>query len=212
VTPDIWYPSECAKKWKEILPGALYIESYKRGLVYHKLVYSKWKGGDITIKSAINDECKVFIGETCGFPSNESHDHVLYYQKISRKKTITIPAATVETWADRVDDEGNLYVLFYPKAAGTVTISSTAPEEQDPIEPSPEPIDYPGLSIHAACLTTGQGVQISVAMPQILILTNERGEVVKEWEAVVGTAVEINLTTGTYTLKGKKEEMKIHVE
>jgi hypothetical protein len=49
-------------------------------------------------------------------------------------------------------------------------------------------------------------------MPQTLILTNERGEVVKEWEAVVGTAVEINLTTGTYTLKGKKEEMKIHVE
>ena len=212
VTPDIWYPSECAKQWKEILPGELYIERYQRGLVYHKLVYSKWKGGDITIKSAINDACQMFIGDTCGFQSNANNSHVLYYKSISRKKSITIPAATVETWADRVDDEGNLYVLFYTKTAGTITISSTAPEEQDPIEPSPEPIDYPGLSIHAACLTTGQGVQISVAMPQTLILTDERGEVVKEWEAVVGTAVEINLTTGTYTLKGKKEEMKIHVE
>lgn len=212
VTPDIWYPSECAKKWKEILPGALYVESYKRGLVYHKLVYSKWKGGDITIKSNIGASYPVAIGDTCGFPSNANNSHVLYYKSIGRKSSITIPAATVETWADRVDDEGNLYVLFYNSTAGNVTISSTAPEEQDPIEPSPEPIDYPGLSIHAACLTTGQGVQISVAMPQTLILTNERGEVVKEWEAVVGTAVEINLTTGTYTLKGKKEEMKIHVE
>lgn len=212
VTADIWYPSECAKQWKEILPGELYIERYQRGLVYHKLVYSKWKGGDITIKSNIGDSYPVAIGDTCGFQSNANNSHVLYYKTISRKKTITIPAATVETWADRVDDEGNLYVLFYTSTAGTITISSTAPEEQDPIEPLPEPIDYPGLSIHAACLTTGQGVQISVAMPQTLILTNERGEVVKEWEAVVGTAVEINLTTGTYTLKGKKEEMKIHVE
>lgn len=204
VTPDIWYPSECAKKWKEILPGELYIERYQRGLVYHKLVYSKWKGGDITIKSAINAACPVAIGDTCGFPSNANNSHVLYYKSIGRKSSITIPAATVETWADRVDDEGNLYVLFYTGTAGNVTISSTAPEEQDPEPP------LPAATIHVACISEANAnIEVSVSVAQQLTITNAAGMVVQQWNATAAEAQKLMLNAGTYILKGDNEQITI---
>ena len=204
VTPNIWYPSECAKKWKEILPGELYIERYQRGLVYHKLVYSKWKGGDITIKSNIGASCPVAIGDTCGFPSNANNSHVLYYKNISRRNSITIPAATVETWADRVDDEGNLYVLFYTGTAGNITISSTAPEEQDPEPP------LPSATIHVACISeSNANIQISVSVAQQLTITNAAGMVVRQWNAITAAPQKIMLNAGTYTLKGANEQITI---
>ena len=204
VTPDIWYPSECAKKWKEIQPGELYIERYQRGLVYHKLVYSKWKGGDITIKSNIGASCPVAIGDTCGFPSNANNSHVLYYKNISRRNSITIPAATVETWADRVDDEGNLYVLFYTGTAGNVTISSTAPEEQDPEPP------LPSATIHVACISeSNANIEVSVSVAQQLTITNATGMVVQQWNATTAAPQKIQLSTGTYTLKGDNEQITI---
>ena len=204
VTPDIWYPSECAKKWKEILPGELYIERYQRGLVYHKLVYSKWKGGDITIKSAITAACPMFIGDTCGFPNNANNPHIIYAKSIIRKGTLAIPAATVETWADRVDDEGNIYVLFYTGTAGNVTISSTAPEEQDPEPP------LPAATIHVACISEANAnIEVSVSVAQQLTITNAAGMVVQQWNATTAEAQKLMLNAGTYTLKGDNEQITI---
>lgn len=204
VTPDIWYPSECAKKWKEILPGELYIERYQRGLVYHKLVYSKWKGGDITIKSAINAACPMFIGDTCGFPNNANNPHIIYAKSITRKGTLTIPAATVSEWADRVDDEGNIYVLFYTGTAGNVTISSTAPEEQDPEPP------LPAATIHVACISEANAnIEVSVSVAQQLTITNAAGMVVQQWNATTAEAQKLMLKAGTYILKGDNEQITI---
>lgn len=204
VTPDIWYPSECAKKWKEILPGELYIERYQRGLVYHKLVYSKWKGGDITIKSAINAACPMFIGDTCGFPNNANNPHIIYAKSITRKGTLTIPAATVSEWADRVDDEGNIYVLFYTGTAGSITISSTAPEEQDPEPP------LPAATIHVACISEANAnIEVSVSVAQQLTITNAAGMVVQQWNATTAEAQKLMLNAGTYTLKGDNEQITI---
>ena len=203
VTPDIWYPSECAKKWKEILPGELYIERSGLG-VYHKLVYSKWKGGDITIKSNIGASFDVAIGDTCGFPKDANNSHVLYYKSIGRKSTINIPAATVETWADRVDDEGNLYVRFYNGTAGNVTISSTAPEEQDPEPP------LPAATIHVACISeSNANIEVSVSAAQQLTITNATGMVVQQWNATTAEPQKIMLNAGTYTLKGASEQITI---
>ena len=204
VTPDIWYPSECAKKWKEILPGELYIERYQRGLVYHKLVYSKWKGGDITIKSAITAACPMFIGDTCGFPNNANNPHIIYAKSITRKGTLTIPAATVSEWADRVDDEGNIYVLFYTGTAGNVTISSTAPEEQDPEPP------LPSATIHVACISEANAnIEVSVSVAQQLTITNAGGMVVQQWNATTAEVQKLMLKAGTYTLKGDNEQITI---
>ena len=206
VTPNIWYPSECAKKWSELPKGQLKIERYKLGLVYHKLAYSKWKDGDITIKSAIDAACPMFIGDTCGFPNNATNTHVVYAKSITRKGTLTIPAATVSEWASRVDDEGNLYVLFYnnTNTAGNVTISSTAPEEQDPEPP------LPSATIHVACISeSNANIEVSVSVAQQLTITNATGMVIQQWNATTAAPQKIMLNAGTYTLKGDNEQITI---
>ncbi|MEE1253442.1 MAG: hypothetical protein UHJ11_00090 [Paludibacteraceae bacterium] len=201
VTPDIWYPSECAKKWNNLPQGNLSIKRIASERVYYKIVYSEWKGGDITIKDTKGYVVDVYVEDTCGFATSDTH---LYNGNIKRRGTLTIPAATVNTWAEHVDDEGNLYILFDPTVNTTITISSTAPEEQDPEPP------LPSATIHAACISeSNANIQISVSVAQQLTITNAAGMVVQQWNATTAAPQKIMLNAGTYTLKGDNEQITI---
>ena len=201
VTPDIWYPSECAKKWNNLPQGNLSIKRIASGRVYYKIVYSEWKGGDITIKETKGNLVDVYVEDTCGFATSDTH---LYNGNIKRRGTLTIPAATVNTWAEHVDDEGNLYILFDPSGNTTITISSTAPEEQDPEPP------LPAATIHVACISeSNANIEVSVSVAQQLTITNAAGMVVQQWNATTAEPQKILLSTGTYTLKGDNEQITI---
>jgi hypothetical protein len=201
VTPDIWYPSECAKKWNNLPQGNLSIKRIASGRVYYKIVYSEWKGGDITIKETKGNLVDVYVEDTCGFETSDTH---LYNGNIKRRGTLTIPAETVNAWAEHVDDEGNLYILFAPSSNTTITISSTAPEEQDPEPP------LPSATIHVACISeSNANIQISVSTAQQLTITNATGMVVQQWNATTAAPQKIMLNAGTYTLKGANEQITI---
>lgn len=201
VTPDIWYPSECAKKWNNLPQGNLSIKRIASGRVYYKIVYSEWKGGDITIKETKGNLVDVYVEDTCGFETSDTH---LYNGNIKRRATLTIPAATVNTWAEHVDDEGNLYILFAPSSNTTITISSTAPEEQDPEPP------LPSATIHVACISeSNANIEVSVSVAQQLTITNATGMVVQQWNATTAEPQKILLSTGTYTLKGDNDQITI---
>lgn len=201
VTPNIWYPSECAKKWNNLPQGNLSIKRIASGRVYYKIVYSEWKGGDITIKDTKGYVVDVYVEDTCGFETSDTH---LYNGNIKRRGTLTIPAATVNTWAEHVDDEGNLYILFDPTGNTTITISSTAPEEQDPEPP------LPAATIHVACISeSNANIEVSVSVAQQLTITNATGMVVQQWNATTAAPQKIMLNAGTYTLKGDNEQITI---
>ncbi|MEE0950962.1 MAG: hypothetical protein U0L62_01970 [Paludibacteraceae bacterium] len=202
VTPDIWYPSECAKKWNNLPQGNLSIKRIASGRVYYKIVYSEWKGGDITIKETKGYLVDVYVEDTCGFETSDTH---LYNGNIKRRGTLTIPAATVNTWAEHVDDEGNLYILFDPNNGNTtITISSTAPEEQDPEPP------LPAATIHVACISEANAnIEVSVSVAQQLTITNAAGMVVQQWNATTAASQKLMLNAGTYTLKGDNEQITI---
>lgn len=201
VTPDIWYPSECAKKWNNLPQGNLSIKRIASERVYYKIVYSEWKGGDITIKETKGYIVDVYVEDTCGFATSDTH---LYNGNIKRRGTLTIPAATVNTWAEHVDDEGNLYILFDPKGNTTITVSSTAPEEQDPEPP------LPAATIHVACISEANAnIEVSVSVAQQLTITNAAGMIVQQWNATAEKAQKIMLNAGTYTLKGADEQITI---
>ena len=201
VTPDIWCPSECAKKWNNLPQGNLSIKRIASERVYYKIVYSEWKGGDITIKDTKGSVVDVYIEDTCGFETSDTH---LYNGNIKRRGTLTIPAATINTWAEHVDDEGNLYILFDPSGNTTITISSTAPEEQDPEPP------LPSATIHVACISeSNANIEVSVSAAQQLTITNATGMVIQQWNATTAAPQKIMLNAGTYTLKGDNEQITI---
>lgn len=196
VTPAIWTPSECASKWNELPKGNTSIIA--SGAVYYKLVYAKWKDGNITIKINGSAKSNVYVGDTCSFAATDA----IYTATIARRGTLTIPAKTVNTWAEHVDDEGNLYILFDPSSNTTITVSSTAPEEQDPT--------YPSATIHVACISeSNANIQIAVSAAQQLTITNAAGLVVQQWNATTAAPQKIMLNAGTYTLKGDNEQITI---
>ena len=119
-----WRPSDCAKKWSVLTPSVLSISPSGQGMVYYRMHYASWTGGDITLKSGVSQACPIIIGDTCEFPN--TGEHVVYSQAIAKGRTVTIPEATIEQWANHIDAEGNLYVRFNTTGSGTMTITSEA--------------------------------------------------------------------------------------
>lgn len=203
VIPSVWAPSECAQKWDFLKPGELSVARSASGVVYHKLYYNQWRGAAMTFKWAGTAACPVFIGDTCGFPNNATNVHVVKGYSIKRNGTLTITAAEIEEWADRVDDEGNLYVMFYTSANGTMTISGGAPAETDPV--------YPGATVSVVCLDNNGKLQVSVSTDQHITIRNAAGAITREWDAIAGSPEQFTLGAGTYTLTGNNETITLQV-
>lgn len=201
VTPSVWTPSECAEKCDVLKSGALSVSS--SNIKYYRLYYNQWRGGDIKMAWSGNKACPTFVGDTCKYSNKLSDPHVLYGKSIARGGSLTITAAEIEEWADRVDDEGNLYLMFYPSGNGTMTISTSAPAETDPV--------YPSATVAVVCLDNNGKVQVSVSTDQHITIRNAAGAVTREWDAVAGSPEQFTLDAGTYMLTGNTETITLQV-
>ena len=204
VTLSKWKPSDCAAKWNELQSGmTVPVKPISQGAVYYRLYYNSWKGGSIKVTSTVNQACPMFVGETCGFQNAATDSRVMYVQPISRKQTVTIPDTTIAQWSDRVDNEGNVYILFSTSSGtGTMTITSSKPAEQDPM---------PNRStIWMKCAGENK-LEVSVSENQTITILDDANNVVSTWSAEIGVAHQVNLADGSYVLTGKKEQSGISI-
>lgn len=131
VLPTLWTPSDCIKKAQRIEPGKQFDVSAKSNTIYG-LYYADWKGGDMTIAwTNTIAPCPFYIADTCNVPNSEESP-VFYADKAPKKGSITIPTATVDSWAEHVDPDGYLYIRFYSTGKGKITVTTSAPAEEDP--------------------------------------------------------------------------------
>jgi len=136
LTPAIWDASYCMTNAIEIKRPSttLKVQKGTYGAVYYRFYYSEWSGGDMTFSwTDSNGDCPTIIGDTCTFGTSQYDSHRIGYKKIAKNKSWTIPAANVADWAEYVDADGYLYVRFNPSYAGQMTVSTTAPDEEDPV-------------------------------------------------------------------------------
>ena len=130
ITPSLWTPSDCMNKIIRLKAGQSY--SVKaRSASYYGLYYSEWVGGDLTLSWEGTSKCPVYFGDTCANMNNVTNVHVIQDESIPRGGSYTIPASEIAGWAEYVDGDGFIYVRFYPQYGGTVTLTTTAPEEED---------------------------------------------------------------------------------
>ena len=110
------------------------VEKGSYGAAYYRFYYNDWKGGDMKFKWGTNQStCPTYIGDTCDFKANASNSHVIANKAIAKNGTWTISAEDIAEWEEYVDEDGYLYIRFNPGYAAKMTISTTAPEETDPI-------------------------------------------------------------------------------
>ena len=207
VLPTLWAPSECVTKTKVIKP-ATPVTVAGKSTANHRLLYTDWTGGDMTIdwQSKLG-ECPFYLGDSCISLMGDD-PHAFYSGRIGQNNTFSFSAADIASWAPYVDGDGYLYAVFNPDGKGTVTITTTAEDEKDPEDTKP---DIPHATISVSCEDGDpHTLLVTVSEPQTLTVT-ANGTTVEQWEATPSDPHTLNLPSGLYNLTGAKEEVLLFV-
>lgn len=215
ITPQRWYPSKCMTTTVNLPARDTIISILKEDTRIFRMHYAQWKGGKITLKFSETDECKAFFSDTCFVnPVSTVADNIIYFDKMKKAKTTTIPEETVNGWEPRViDEDGFIYLYIYCETtSGKVTIKTTAPEEHDPA-----PIVYPAATVHVTCgekeSSGAQNVTVKVSVEQDLIIYDAASVKKAEWhQKPTDTPYSIKLQPGDYILAGSKEKIAILIK
>jgi len=210
VTPERWFISDCYKKTLNsiVSPGVAFTVTRTSSTVY-RFVYSQWKGGDMTINFAINSNCEIYLADTCTINRTRSDaPYWLKYKSIVKSSSpVVIPASEIASWANRLDEEGCFYGLFYTTANSTnrkLTITTTAPAESDPV--------YPTTTVTVACDINNRPF-VEVSATQTVTVEDETGTIVKTFtDAVPDAKYSLSdLPAGKYTLRGQTEIITVNL-
>ena len=145
LTPYEMSGVSCIESSIRLVPGKT--ETIGRSVIY-RLLFEDFEGYPLDI-SCVNDNAtdiqNLFIADTCEFTLRWSTNAtkkrcVLYKQTARGGESWTVDSATIDSWAGRVTSEGYLYVRG--TTDGTITFTTTKPEEEDPEGDDPE--DEPG--------------------------------------------------------------------
>ena len=201
ITPTLWTPSDCIGKTKIIRRDTV-LNVAARSKVIHRFYYNDWVGGDMTVQWSRTSTMKMLISGGCAIGITETGDEVFDSYKLTGP-AYTITESKIAGWADHVDADGYFYVRFYTSTAssGQVTISTTAPEETDPV--------YPHATIYLACLNEGSGVQIHVSVQQTIRITDAEGNEIWQQTVLPNQPQDLSLPSGMYMLYGESEHIKI---
>lgn len=210
ITADRWSISYCYQKTLNyaVMPDQT-ITVTRTSAQPYRFFYPQWKGGDMKIEFAINSKCEVYIADTCTMTrTNSSAPYWLKYKAtVKSSEPLVIPAADIDSWADRIDEEGCFYALFYTEANSTnrkLTFTTDAPEETDPV--------YPTTTIALSCDEANQPF-VQVSKTQTITVKDESGSVVKTFEnAQPDTKYSLSdLSAGKYTLVGETDEIVVNL-
>lgn len=153
VRPALWTPSDCELNTSR-LPKDKKMSIAAKSKTVYSIYYPDWKDGDMTFSwENPQTACLFYIADTCQVPNN-SVAPVFYNNSISPRSSFTIPQATIESWASKVDPDGYLYIRFYAQAKSNITVTTTAPEEED--DPCPTYDSIVEVVAWDSCLWRGQ--------------------------------------------------------
>lgn len=205
ISPERWNVSDCyTKTAKHVVVPDAEITVKKQDATVYRFSYPQWVGGNMTIKFALNNDCFVYLADTCGMArTNENAPYWLKYKaKVKSSQPLVITADEIASWADKIDEEGYFYALFYADVSSTnrkLTFTSEAPEETDPV--------YPASSVSVTC--DGGQVEVNVSEEQHITIWSAIEEKVDEWEATPDSPKVLKLTPGTYVLEGKSDKIQL---
>ena len=140
VTPSKWEVCPCVQTTSRV-DVVDTIAAKARTTVSYRIDYNTWSKNNITIKWSAKNKMKLAIADTCaGFTLAETDPRVLQYKLFENSSKLTLDSIVItgeqiRTWADRVDENGFLYLRFNPNVAGNITISAEPDQTIIPTSP-----------------------------------------------------------------------------
>lgn len=200
VTPVQWELSECVKSSHYLYSDTTFYVGSNSSQIY-RIYYPEWSKGDLTASFSQTATSTMLISGGCDIPTDKNSPKLITYRELKNKAAVTITATEMAGWADRVVDDGFVFLRFYsPGRAGNITILSTAPAEKDPV--------YPMVTISVACDEAGDAY-LRVSEDQHISILQGTVEI-RPIEAVVGQTYNLSdLPAGTYILRGQNDEIEL---
>ena len=218
ITPLIWSHSTCLNEANTVYlpPQNASITINRRDSRIFRLHYQQWKGGSMAFKFSKTQECKVIVADTCKISgTNESASSVISLLSLKNKNEKTFSIEEIESWEPRViDEDGFIFMRLYTDVSGggVVTLTTTAPEEQDPA-----PIVYPAATVNVMCgekeADGAQNVSVKVSKEQDIVIYDAASAKVAEWHQLPTDAPHsLKLQPGDYSLVGNGEKIAILIK
>ena len=128
ITPAKWEVCPCVQTTSRVDLGDT-VALKARTTVSYRVDYNTWSKNNVTIKWSAKNKMKLAVADTCaGFTLADTDPHVLQYKLYENSSSkqldsIVIAGETIRTWADRVDENGFLYLRCNANIAGSLIIS-----------------------------------------------------------------------------------------
>ncbi len=128
ITPLRWNVGDCVKNALEIHTiDSLYLKARNASNIY-RVDFAQWSKRDVTFSWKAKGNMKSYFAETCEFALQPTDEHVVLYHEFvvgsEGGDIFTITAEEMNKFADRVDEDGYLYVRFYANTPGSLLVSS----------------------------------------------------------------------------------------
>lgn len=217
ITPMVWEDNDCGASTTLIRSGeSMPISSYATSHLL-RMSYPEWRYHNASIKWSGSAQATVYIYSTCNISANFANDTNQVAKPISirARGTTNLTPTAMNTWGQRMSDADSLvYIMVYSGKDGTVTFTSSRPQEQEPtIEDT-----YQHLSFHVACeastdLTTNIVYVVTTAKPQNFVLTLPDGTSVRTWfqQPDERYILPTNLPAGQYILRGSVTDATVTI-
>lgn len=128
VTPSKWEVCPCVQTTSRVDLGDT-IALKARSTVSYRVDYNTWSKNNVTVKWSAKNKMKLAVADTCaGFTLAETDPRVLLYKLYENSSSkqldsIVITGEQIRTWANRVDENGFLYLRCNANVAGSLIIS-----------------------------------------------------------------------------------------
>lgn len=135
LTPSAWETSECVDNSVLLKPNVTKVVESQLNSKLYRFNYSDYSGYPITMKWSSTGDIKVYVADTCEFATSSNDPRVFYNSTIKAKKSVTVDADKVNSWASYVDADGFLYLRVYANKGGSLTFQTEKPAEPAPEDP-----------------------------------------------------------------------------
>ncbi len=155
LTPALWTASSCADKSLLIRSGERFLAPANSQNILYRMRYADWEGYDFNIKWTGNGTLPCYIATTCEFMFTSADPNMLFMPAVPGRNNLDVKVSDMEGWAERIDDNGFVYVRFAPTAQGRITFTSAKPAETDPEGPVLDPV----YTYETATVCFGEGYE-----------------------------------------------------